>query len=145
MKGYFERPELTCTVVRGGWFQTGDTGLLTPEGELMLTGRAVDEINKGGLKIQPQDVELAAASCPLVRDVCVFATADEFYGQNVGIALVLDESTEAGIAAVTSWMSERLSLHKMPAAWYQLDALPRTSRGKIQRPAVAALCARLNP
>jgi acyl-CoA synthetase (AMP-forming)/AMP-acid ligase II len=145
MKGYFERPDLTDRVVRNGWFQTGDTGALTPQGELVLTGRAVDEINKGGLKIQPQDVEIAASACPFVRDVCVFAIADEFYGQNVGIALVLDERPDATVAAVSSWMADRLSPHKMPAAWHQLDALPRTSRGKIQRPAVAALCARPKP
>jgi acyl-CoA synthetase (AMP-forming)/AMP-acid ligase II len=140
MKGYFQRDDLTDAVVRGGWFYTGDTGRLSANGELVLTGRAVDEINKGGLKIQPQDVEIAAAAYPQLRDACVFPVPDELYGQNVAIAVVMEDERPETLSGLKRWMEGRLSRHKMPIAWYALDALPRTSRGKIQRQAIAALC-----
>lgn len=140
MKGYFHRDDLTAAVVSGGWFFTADMGLIDERGRLILGGRAVDEINKGGLKIQPQDVENAAEGYPHIRDVCAFAVADEFYGQKVGIAFVMSESGPETLAEFHQWMEGRLSSHKMPSVWYQLDALPRTARGKIQRKAVAELC-----
>ena len=145
MKGYYRRDDLTAAVVRAGWFYTGDVGYRDEAGLVFLSGRAVEEINKGGLKIQPQDVENVAASCPWVRDVCVFAVADELYGQNVAIALALDPERTEGLRELHAWMTERLSRHKMPAAWYLLESLPRTARGKIQRSSVAALCAARQP
>jgi acyl-CoA synthetase (AMP-forming)/AMP-acid ligase II len=105
----------------------------------------VDEINKGGLKIQPQDVENVAAAYPAVSDVCVFAVSDELYGQNVAIAFAMDDDRPETLAGLYGWMRERLSRHKMPARWYRLDAIPRTARGKIHRASVAARCAELAP
>jgi acyl-CoA synthetase (AMP-forming)/AMP-acid ligase II len=145
MKGYFQRDDLTANVVRGAWFYSGDMGLHDPDRGLILGGRAVDEINKGGLKVQPQDVENAAEGCVHIRDVCAFAVADGFYGQNVGIAMVLSDSRPEAAAEVRSWMEGRLSRHKMPSAWYVVEALPRTARGKIQRKAVADMCAGRRP
>jgi acyl-CoA synthetase (AMP-forming)/AMP-acid ligase II len=145
MKGYFHRDDLTAAVVSGGWFFTGDMGLIDQRGRLILGGRAVDEINKGGLKVQPQDVENAAEGYPHIRDVCAFAVADEFYGQNVAIAFVMGESRPETLAEFHQWMEGRLSRHKMPSVWYQLDTLPRTARGKIQRKAVAELCGGRRP
>ena len=139
MKGYFQREDLTRAVVRQGWFYSGDIGYLDARGDLFLTGRAVDEINKGGLKIQPQDVELAAAACPAVRDVCAFAVEDALYCQNVALAFVTDGSPGA-FEGLQQCMRDHLSRHKLPSVWYQLDAVPRTSRGKVNRKAVAALC-----
>jgi acyl-CoA synthetase (AMP-forming)/AMP-acid ligase II len=120
-------------------------GHLDECGRLFLEGRAADEINKGGLKIQPQDVENAAEGCELLSDVCAFAIPDALYGQNVGLAFVFREARPDAAAQLHRWMSSRLSSHKMPAAWYPLDTLPRTGRGKIHRPSVAALCSERKP
>jgi oxalate---CoA ligase len=141
MKGYYQRGELTGAVVSGGWFFTGDMGFLDADGQLVLGGRAVDEINKGGLKVQPQDVENAAEGFEHIRDVCAFAVADEFYGQKIGIAFVMSDARPESLANFRRWMESRLSRHKLPSIWYLLDHLPRTARGKIQRTAIAELCA----
>jgi acyl-CoA synthetase (AMP-forming)/AMP-acid ligase II len=145
MRGYFRRDDLTSAAVSGGWFFTGDTGRLDETGRLILEGRAIDEINKGGMKIQPQDVEIAAEGCEHLRDACAFAIPDELYGQNVAMAIVLRETRPASLAQLYQWMAGRLSRQKMPAAWYQLEELPRTGRGKIQRATVAAICAERRP
>lgn len=145
MKGYFRREDLTEAAVAGGWFFTGDMGVRDEAGRVILGGRAVDEINKGGLKIQPQDVENVAGAYEHVTDVCVFATADELFGQNVGIAFVMSDARPEILPQFYGWMQARLSRHKMPALWYQLESLPRTSRGKIHRPTVAELCRERRP
>jgi acyl-CoA synthetase (AMP-forming)/AMP-acid ligase II len=145
MKGYFRRQDLTEAAVFGGWFFTGDMGTIDERGQLVLAGRVVDEINKGGLKVQPQDVENAADGYQHIRDVCAFAIADDFYGQTVGIAFVMSETGAQSLGEFYRWMETRLSRHKMPSAWFQLPALPRTARGKIQRKAVADLCSTRRP
>jgi acyl-CoA synthetase (AMP-forming)/AMP-acid ligase II len=145
MKGYFRRDDLTAAAVSGGWFLTGDMGHKDEAGHLILDGRAVDEINKGGMKIQPQDIETAAETCEAVADVCAFAVPDSLYGQNLGLAFVPRDPETETLPQFYRWMEARLSRHKMPAAWYQLEALPRTARGKIQRKSVAELCAQRKP
>ena len=145
MKGYWRRDDLTDALVRGGWFFSGDMGVRDVDGRLILSGRAVDEINKGGLKVQPQDVENAAEGYEHIRDVCAFAVADEFYGQKIGLAFVMSDARPEALAGLRHWMEARLSRHKMPSLWYRVEALPRTARGKIQRRAVAEMCAGLRP
>jgi acyl-CoA synthetase (AMP-forming)/AMP-acid ligase II len=145
MKGYYRRDDLTSAAVSGGWFLTGDMGHQDEGGRLILDGRAVDEINKGGLKIQPQDVENAAEGFEHLSDVCAFAIPDALYGQNLALAFVLRETRPEALAQFYRWMESRLSRQKLPAAWYLLESLPRTSRGKVHRPTVAALCAERQP
>ncbi|HUI56484.1 MAG TPA: class I adenylate-forming enzyme family protein [Bryobacteraceae bacterium] len=145
MKGYFRRDDLNSAAVSGGWFHTGDTGHKDDAGRLILDGRAVDEINKGGMKIQPQDVENAAEGYEHLSDVCAFAIPDQLYGQNLAIAFVLRDSRPEMLAQFYRWMESRLARHKLPAAWYQLESLPRSARGKVHRPTIASLCAERRP
>ena len=145
MKGYFRRDDLTSAAVSCGWFLTGDTGHKDDAGRLILDGRAVDEINKGGMKIQPQDVESAAEGYEHLSDVCAFAIPDQLYGQNLAIAFVLRDSRPETLPHFYRWMESRLVRQKMPAAWYQLESLPRSARGKVHRPTIASLCADRRP
>ncbi len=145
MKGYLHREDLTREVVSEGWFATGDIGVLDDRGILSLRGREREEINKGGAKIYPADIDLVAERFSSVKDACAFALDDPTYGQNAGLALVLDDGTDDAIRALHAWMRRHLSESKMPARWYLVDALPRTSRGKIDRALVGQTCAALTP
>jgi acyl-CoA synthetase (AMP-forming)/AMP-acid ligase II len=140
MKGYLDREDLTRDVVKNGWFTTGDIGLIDERGYLYLRGRSREEINKGGMKIYPTDVDLVAENSPGVSDVCTFAIHDALYGQDVGIALVIKGNPKKVVADLKKRMCERLARHKIPVRWYLLDEIPRTSRGKINRAAVAKIC-----
>ena len=140
MKGYFERPDLTSAAISGGWFMTGDIGLLDDRGRLYLKGRERDEINKGGMKVFPADIDEVVEQFGGTQDVCTFAFADAFYGENVGLAVVLNDRSDAAISGLHAWISTRLAEHKHPAKWYLLDEIPRTSRGKINRETVCASC-----
>ncbi|MGH7368608.1 MAG: class I adenylate-forming enzyme family protein [Candidatus Rokuibacteriota bacterium] len=141
MRGYLGRDDLTRRAIVDGRFATGDLGLLDERGWLHLRGRERDEINKGGMKISPAEVDSAAEGCPRVADVCAFAVDDPLYGQNVGLALALTEGGDGVVREVYRWMRERLAEGKLPARWWLVDAIPRSERGKVSREAVRDACA----
>ena len=140
MKGYFQRDDLTRQAVVDGWFFTGDIGCIDDRGRLVLRGRERDEINKGGMKIYPADVDAVVERFEQASDVCTFALDDEIYGQTVGIAVVLNSQDDATIRALYHWMTAHLATHKMPGRWWVVETIPRTSRGKINRDQVKAAC-----
>ena len=141
MKGYFQRDDLTTAAVIDGWFFTGDIGILNTRGQLVLKGRERDEINKGGMKIYPADVDAVVERFALASDVCTFALDDDVYGQIVGIAVVLADASDTTVRALHAWMAGHLAEPKMPSRWWVVDEVPRTSRGKINREAVKTACA----
>jgi oxalate---CoA ligase len=145
MKGYLQRQDLTDAVVRHGWFKTGDLGLLDDRGRLFLKGRERDEINKGGIKVFPSEVDEVVEQYAAARDVCTFAYADDFYGENVGMAVVLDDRSDRAVAGLYEWIRARLAEHKHPARWYLVDEIPRTSRGKINRDSIRRTCMSATP
>lgn len=145
MQGYFNREDLTRKVVTQGWFLTGDIGLVDERGHLYLRGRQREEINKGGTKIFPGDVDAVAEQFSGTVDACSFGYEDPLYGENVGVALVLKEPHAASLRELHDWMHSRLATHQMPQRWYLLEEIPRTSRGKINRERVAAECGRHKP
>jgi acyl-CoA synthetase (AMP-forming)/AMP-acid ligase II len=140
MKGYFQRDDLTSKAVNDGWFLTGDIGLIDANGQLVLRGRERDEINKGGMKIYPSDVDTVVEQFEHASDVCTFATDDELYGQNVAMAVVLTQQDDATIRSLYQWMTGRLAEPKMPQRWWVVEDIPRTSRGKINRDQVKQYC-----
>ena len=140
MKGYLDRDDLTAQCVRAGWFLTGDLGFLDSRGYLYLRGRVRDEINKGGAKVYPADIEAVVEQFPGVADFCCFAIDDPHYGQNVGLALVLPNGDDESIRKLHAWLRDHLAEHQMPVRWHLLETLPRTSRGKVNRDQIADAC-----
>lgn len=145
MSGYFRRPDLTARVVRDGWFMTGDIGLIDDRGLLYLKGREREEINKGGLKVYPADIDSVAERFDGVRDACCFGFDDPFYGQEIGLAVCLEDSGRATLAGLRDWLKRHLAVHKLPVRWYVLESIPRTSRGKVNRARLGDACTELEP
>jgi acyl-CoA synthetase (AMP-forming)/AMP-acid ligase II len=141
MKGYFERDDLTRQVVSQGWFMTGDIGLLDDRGVLYLRGRVREEINKGGMKVHPADIDAVFERLEGVKDVCSFGFEDSFLGEDVAIALVLEDPSVENVLELHESARRQLAAHRVPVRWYVLDSIPRTSRGKVNRSHVAAACA----
>ena len=141
MQGYFRRDDLTRLVVSQGWFMTGDIGFLDDHGHLYLRGRVRDEINKGGMKVFPGDIDAVLETAGGVTDVCSFGyDGDPLYGENIAVALVMADASEDGLRDVYRYVAERLASHQMPARWYLVAEIPRTSRGKVNRSKVAQSC-----
>lgn len=140
MKGYFQRDDLTDKAVIDGWFMTGDIGFIDKQDRLFLRGRERDEINKGGMKIYPSDIDAVVERFERASDVCAFPLDDPIYGQSVGMAVVLQDRQEQTIRALHDWMKSHLADHKLPSRWWIMETIPRTSRGKVNRDMVKAAC-----
>ena len=145
MKGYFQRPDLTDAVVCQGWFMTGDIGTIDEQGRLHIRGRERDEINKGGIKVFPADIDAVAQMFHAVTDVCTFGIDDELYGENIAMGVVLSDRADTTIIGLFGWLADHLAEHKRPVRWYALEEIPRTSRGKINRDIVKAACLDIEP
>ena len=145
MKGYLGRDDLTDKVVRDGWFLTGDIGLIDDRGLLYLRGREREEINKGGMKIFPSDIDAVIERFEETLDVCTFGFEDPLYGEDVAVAVALKQSDDAVLQRLYAWTRRHLAEHQMPRRWYLLAEIPRTSRGKVSRTQVAGACKALSP
>ena len=140
MKGYLENEEMTRKVVSQGWFFTGDIGYLDERGFLYLRGRVREEINKGGMKVYPGDIDAVIERFKETLDVCTFGYEDTLLGENIGVAVVLKSKNDDIIRDLYDWTNHHLAKHQMPVRWYVIDEIPRSSRGKINRTDVAQKC-----
>ena len=145
MRGYLRRDDLTALAIRGGWLATGDIGVLDARGRLHLRGREREEVNRGGLKVYPGDVDAVIERCEAALDGCAFGYDDGLGQEEVGVAVVLKAGSDAAMRRVYDWARRHLASHQMPRRWYAVDEIPRTSRGKVNRAHVAARCASLRP
>jgi acyl-CoA synthetase (AMP-forming)/AMP-acid ligase II len=145
MKGYFNRDELTDRVVTGGWFRTGDIGLLDEREALYLKSREGEEINRGGTKIYPADIDSVVQRFEQTIEAVTFGVEDALYGQEVAIALSLKEIDHRTIRSLYRWLKLHLAEHKIPRRWYLLDAIPRTSRGKVDHSELMKQCLGMQP
>ncbi|MCU0258791.1 MAG: acyl--CoA ligase [Solirubrobacteraceae bacterium] len=122
--------------LRAGVFRTGDWGRLV-EGELQLAGRADAWINVRGKKVDPAEVERILAAMPGVDEVVVLALRDPATGTE-RVAAAIGTRAELSWNAVRAYCVERLAAHKAPRAIAFFEALPRSTRGKLDRRAILA-------
>lgn len=137
MSSYFELPEMTAQSFVNGWFRTGDLGRVK-DGVIVLTGRKKNEINRAGIKVQPEDIDVLLERHPDVIEACAFGRPDRLSGETVCVALALEP--EHDLKQIQKWCAERLVREKLPDKWFVLDEIPKTDRGKVRRDHVAAVC-----
>ena len=132
MKGYFANPEATEQAFRGGWFHSGDVGVMHPDGVIELRDRKKDIIISGGENISTIEVEQAVASHPAVMECAVIAVPDEKWGEVPKAYVVLKPGQEATAEAIVEHVRGRLAHFKAPR-YVEFGELPKTSTGKIQK------------
>ena len=135
-KGYQNNSEANAAAFTGGWFRTGDQGVLEADGYLRLTGRLKELINRAGEKIAPLEVDAVLARHPAVAEAICFGVPDAKYGEEVQAAVVL--KGEATQEEIQRFCLEHLAEFKVPKVIHVVKQLPRTATGKIQRRQVAA-------
>jgi fatty-acyl-CoA synthase len=131
MLGYLGLAEASEKALRGGWFRTGDTGVIDDEGFLTLNGRAKDMIISGGMNICPREIENLISRIDGVADVAVVGVPDDKWGE-VPVAVVVAREGAAPEAAVRAACAAELSPFKRPkSVILRGEALPRTPTGKV--------------
>jgi acyl-CoA synthetase (AMP-forming)/AMP-acid ligase II len=135
--------EATATVLAAdGWLTTGDFGLLTPEGNLQLAGRAHERYIRGGYNVYPAEVEEALASHPAVTRAAVVGTPDDVLGE-IGVAVVVAAPGETpDLASLRAHCAGQLSDYKAPDALVVVDELPLTPMMKVDPVRLGELAAR---
>ena len=134
--GYLKRPDLTAAAFSQGWFRTGDQGLIDQQGRIWVTGRIKDEINRGGFKVQPAEIDSLLESHPSVAEACVFGIPDPMGGEAVAAAIRLADGKSETPLSLQTWCSQRLRRAAVPEHWFFVSEIPRTARGKVSRDVV---------
>ncbi len=132
MRGYLGHEPLG-----DGFFDTGDVGLFTPEGELRVLSRRSDLIVTGGENVYPAEVEQVLCALGEVRDALVFGVDDARWGQKVCAQIIVSEPATFREEELREALAARLAKHKHPREIRVVSALPRTPLGKPDRRAAA--------
>jgi oxalate---CoA ligase len=139
MTEYLDQPELTRKSVLGGWFSTGDRGVIDAQGQLRLIGRRANEINRGGVKIPAEEIDLLLERHHDVAEACAFAFDDAIAGEVVGVAVVPAQPGAIDVRDLLAWCQTRIRKEALPARIFVVSSLPRSDRGKINRDQVRAI------
>ncbi len=131
--GYFRDPEQTAKAMAGGWFHSGDVGVMHPDGYVEIRDRIKDIIISGGENISSIEVEQALAAHPAVAQVAVIGVAHEKWGETPHAFVVARPGATIDPDELRAFARERLAGYKLPSAITVTDELPTTATGKVQK------------
>ncbi len=133
MKGYLKNPEATKEAFDGGWFHTGDLGVMHEDGYIQLKDRSKDIIISGGENISSIEVEDALYKHPAIAAAAVVAKPDDKWGETPCAFIELNQGQEQpSLDDLEQWCREHLAAFKIPKN-YVFEELPKTSTGKVQK------------
>ncbi|THD72744.1 MAG: long-chain fatty acid--CoA ligase [Bradyrhizobium sp.] len=131
-EGYWRRPDADARALREGWYFTGDTGFVDPDGDLFVTGRVDDMIITGGENVSPVEVESCLSLHPAVLEVAVVGLADEKWGKVV-TAFVKRKGPVTEQDLEQFCRISGLANFKRPRRFVFVAALPKSPVGKLLR------------
>jgi fatty-acyl-CoA synthase len=132
MKGYLKNKTASDKAFAGGWFHSGDLGVMHPDGYIQIKDRSKDIIISGGENISSIEVEDALFKHPSVQAAAVVAKADEKWGETPCAFVELKPGKQATQDELIAWCREKLARYKVPRH-IVFSELPKTSTGKIQK------------
>ncbi len=132
MKGYLKNKSATEKEFAGGWFHSGDLGVIYPDGYIQLKDRSKDIIISGGENISSIEVEDALYKHPAVAAVAVVAKPDEKWGETPCAFVELKPGASATSEELIAWCRSHLAAYKCPRTIVFAE-IPKTSTGKIQK------------
>lgn len=136
MKGYWNKPEETAEVLKGGWLYTGDVGYQDEDGYFFITERKKDLIIKGGENIAPREIEEVIFSHPKVAEAAVIGVKDEVYGEEIKACVVLNPGEKATPEEIIEHCQKKLKKFKSPKIVEFREALPKNLVGKVMKKAL---------
>lgn len=132
MKGYLKNPEETAKAFKGGWFHSGDLGVLHPDGYIELKDRSKDIIISGGENISSVEIENVLYQHEAILEAAVVARPDEKWGETPCAFVVLKSAATLNENEVIQFCRTKLSGFKIPKN-IVFSELPKTSTGKIRK------------
>jgi acyl-CoA synthetase (AMP-forming)/AMP-acid ligase II len=132
MNGYFKDTEATTAAFDGGWFHTGDLGVMHPDGYIELKDRSKDIIISGGENVSTIEVESILYSHPEILEAAVVGRPDNYWGETACAFVKLKETKQATPESIIAFCRERLP-HYMAPRTVIFGELPKTSTGKVQK------------
>jgi fatty-acyl-CoA synthase len=133
MAGYYNDPEATEQVMRGGWFHTGDAAVVHPDGYVEIRDRLKDVIISGGENISSVEVEGVLLRHPSVQEVAIVGLPDERWGEAPHAFVVLKSSAVVTEEELREFARANLAHFKAPHTVTFISELPKTATGKIQK------------
>ncbi len=133
LEGYWEQPEESAKALAGGWFHTGDGGVLGDDGYLTISDRKKDVIITGGENVSSIEVEDVLFSHPAVAEVAVIGVPSEKWGETIKALVVLAEGASVTEAELIAWCKGKAAGYKAPTSVEFRDELARTATGKLQK------------
>jgi acyl-CoA synthetase (AMP-forming)/AMP-acid ligase II len=130
-QGYWEMPEETAKVLRGGWLYTGDVGFRDKDGDLYLRGRKREMIKSGGLSVYPAEVEPVLLTFPKISEVAVVGIPHQEWGEQVVACVVA--SPDCSADEIMAWCDGKLASYKRPKEVVFFQALPVSEAGKLMK------------
>ncbi len=132
MKGYLKNPKASAEAFAGGWFHSGDLGVLHADGYIQLKDRSKDIIISGGENISSIEVEDALYKHPAVQAAGVVAKPDPKWGETPCAFVELKPGRTATAEEIIQWCRGHLAHYKVPH-YVIFTEIPKTSTGKIQK------------
>jgi fatty-acyl-CoA synthase len=132
MKGYLKNPDATNQAFAGGWFHSGDLGVLHPDGYVQLKDRSKDIIISGGENVSSIEVEDVLYQHPAVVHVAVVAKPDEKWGETPCAFVEVGPDADVDEGEIIAFCRDRLAAFKCPRH-VVFTEIPKTSTGKIQK------------
>ena len=132
MKGYLKNSSATQEAFAGGWFHSGDLGVMHPDGYIQLKDRSKDIIISGGENISSIEVEDTLYKHPAVEIAAVVAKPDEKWGETPCAFVELKPGANASADELIAWCKKNLASYKCPRHIVFAE-IPKTSTGKLQK------------
>jgi Acyl-CoA synthetases (AMP-forming)/AMP-acid ligases II len=131
--GYWNKPEETANAIPDGALHTGDVGYMDQAGWFYIVDRKKDQINAGGYKVWPREVEDVLYEHDAVREAAVVGVPDEYRGETVKAFVSLRPGKETTAEELIAFTKQRMAAYKYPRQIEFLDEIPKTVTGKLLR------------
>jgi len=131
MLGYLHDPEKTAEAFRGGWFHSGDLGVMDEDGYITVVDRKKDMIKTGGVNVSSREVEEMIYQLPGVSEVAVIGIPDAYWIEAVTAVIVPKQGADLTEKDVIDFCKTKLSSFKVPKYVAFTNELPKNPSGKV--------------
>ena len=142
--GYLDNPEANSSAFdNDGWFRTGDLAVIDANGNLTITGRIKDIINRGGVKYNPSEIEEIIVAHPKVEMTAIIPMPDPVLGEKACCFVQLVAENNLNLEELTAYLgTKKISKNKWPERLEVIEKMPLTPTRKVMKGSLSALLER---